>query len=263
MMDDSKSMPPDSRNETQDWENHVEESLYPNEMVLNSGNQNQKKASYGQPLTLPVFLLFLLVSAVLTVTIFAALVSPGSDGDEEHSRLQIDEVFPVLKASDNTTYTFDFVIFATNTEKGEAKNVEIQLAGVDYESKITYAIANTTIPKIPGERSQEAHVLITVPRVETYRIRIMVFENDVIELKGYSIVSPGSSGTRRDFRVDSFGPTYASKSDDESGSGSALTAISLVLFFVVLFVEVIAIGSSIDMTEFRSALGKISSNLRH
>ncbi len=210
--------------------------------------------------------IFLLVAAVLTVTIFAALsTSDDDESEQERASLQIDDVFTTMQGSDNTTYSLDLVVYVTNTAKGDAENVRVEAAGIDYESRLTYAIGNETVSSIAGQKTSKLCVPLTIPKVKSYKILIMVFEDDTIKLKGYSVITINGSGTKKDFKVyynrESTSGIKESDKDDEGISGFTVTMT--IFFFLILIVEVLVVFNAMDFEAFRSAMRKMGENLRH
>ena len=211
--------------------------------------------------------IFLLISAILTVSLFAALSTledDDGDVDEEPSNLQIDDVQTMLLSNDTKEYNLDFVVYVTNTANGEAKNIRVEVAGVDYSSKLTYSIKNKTVETIPGEKTTELHIPITVPQTKSYKIRIMVFEDDIVKIKGSSIISIEASGTHKDFKVDydKASTSYTIEENYDEDELSGFTVFIGIIFFLLLIVEVLVIVSRMDFAVFGSAIGKVGNNMR-
>ncbi len=208
--------------------------------------------------------LFLLFSLCITVIVFALLANVNNDDDEkEKASLQIDNDDVMLKTMDNDTYTLEIEVLITNTAKGTAKNLRVEVIGSDYDSKLTYALGNTTIASLQGEKSQEIGVLITVPRVESHKIQILIFEDDTIKLKGYRVISVEGTGSKSNFKIYySQESTSVYKSDNDEEGISGFTLMFMFLLLIAVLGEFWVIMSRIRINEMVSGLKKIGENLK-
>ena len=207
----------------------------------------------------------LIVTGLLTVLMISSLYLFDEDEkDEGNAQLKINNVFVKMERDDtvNGTYTLDMVIFLTNTAESMADNVRVEVAGIDYDSKLTYAINNESENDIPGERTREVHVLITIPKVTSYKVLVMVFEDDTIKIKGYNVITIEGSGPDRDFDVYYSQESTKSRVYEEDNELSERTIFLGLVFFIVLFMEIYGTIRYMDWQVFISGLRKFIDGAR-
>lgn len=207
----------------------------------------------------------LIVAGLLTVLMLSSLILFDDEEKEDgNAQLTINSVFVKLENDDtvNGTYTLDMVIFLTNTAGSEADNVRVEVAGIDHDSRLTYAINNDTVNDIPGERTREVHVLITIPKVTSYTLKVLVFEDDTIKIKGYNVITIEGIGPDDDFHVYYSQESTKSRVYDNDNELSEWTIFIGLVFFIVLFMEIYGSIRYMDWRVFLSGLRKFIDGAR-
>lgn len=203
-----------------------------------------------------------IVLGLITIGTWAAVASwDDEDKVQSTARLRVDKVMVLMKEEnqEDQTYTLDLVMFITNPEDEQAENVHIEAAGVDYNSKLTYAIGDAQVNDIEGKRTEEVHVVITIPIVDTYKAQIMVFQDNTIKIKGYNLITvqENVTGPRKDFNVyysQERTNRVLEKGDDDISESTIFIGY---LFYIILVMELYFVIQLIDFKVLRSAIGKI------
>jgi hypothetical protein len=199
---------------------------------------------------------------LITFGIIAAYGSwDDSDTVEENARINVNYVY-VKESRENTddqTYTLNLNIFLTNREDEKAKDVHIEVAGIDHTSKLTYAIGETDVGDIEGKNTLNVSVEITIPIVKTYKMQLMVFQDDTIKVKGYRIdtINITQSGPRDDFKVTYNQETTRRVIEKGDEDISDLTYFILYLFIIVLVIQLYFVIRLMDFAALRSAIMKL------
>lgn len=194
------------------------------------------------------------VSLLLTAILIAAIMKEIGKEDEEEPDMKIEDLFTqALVSGDNNSYEFDMMVLITNRADTIAPNVRVEIASIDNSAKLTYDKSNQSSFNIPAKFTKEVVVHLKVPRVAAHKMYLMVFVDDILKIKGYSIVSTEGSAVKRDFRV-----TYTREESDDDDDDNIVLAFHLLLLLVIplLVIESIVVISLIKKETLLSALKK-------
>jgi len=198
-------------------------------------SKEQKKPQLGdfaftkeEKKTLSLITLFV-VSLLLTGILIAAIMKEIGKEDEEEPDMRVDYLFTQpLSSTDNTSYEFDMLVSLTNKADTTAPNVRVEIASIDNSAKLTYDKNNQSSFNISARSTEEVVIHLKVPSVTAHKMYLMVFVDDVLKIKGYSIISVEGSGVKRDFRV-----TYTREESDDDDNDNIVLAFHLLLLLVI------------------------------
>jgi len=195
-------------------------------------------------------LLISLFLASLVLTASVAIAFLAVDEEKEEPEIMINNVFTQRISSDNDSYTFDMIVLITNRAESRARDMRIDIVGIDNTAKLTYDKNSASGFEIPAETTREISIRLTVARAAAHKMYVMVFSENILKLKGYAVVSDEGHYSQRDFRV-----TY-----EREYTGTAkfpeVVCFMAPLFVLLLILEGIVIMFSIRREVFLSALRK-------
>jgi len=170
-------------------------------------------------------------SIILTGILIAAIMKEMEEEDTEEPDLEVvDMLTQPLTPKDNNSYEFDLLVLITNRAETPATNVRIEIAGIDNSAKLTYDKTSKNAFDIQEKTTEEVVIHLVVPKVQAHKMYVMVFVDDVLKIKGYSIVSEEGNPVKQDFRV-----TYrrSGNDDDDDNDGNIARAIAYLVFVFI------------------------------
>jgi len=196
----------------------------------NRHNGNDREAVH-QPLALPLILFLLLFSAAAGMIGVLASYDANAGDNSSGEGLEIEEVFFRLEDVDDDTVKIVISVYITNYGGKRSGDILLNIYAENTRNKLVYDRANKTVEAIEGERTVEATIPIELPRNNTFRIKVILFEKGMIKITGYGEVSLGAIDQEvEDFLVDG---DAKGGSDDDDTEGDELGASGFEVLLLV------------------------------
>ena len=196
-------------------------------------SRNQTKLT-SEERTLLQLTVLLVASLLLAGSLIYAIVDASEEDEETQSNIVIDDMLTQNATISADNYQFEMLISITNRAKEDIESIRIELAAIDYHAKLTYDRNSQSDFDMEARSTRELAIGLSVPRVRSFKMFIMVFVDDILMIKGYSVVSVEPDGDRADFRVRFTRDYEENEDDDDDGDRVALATLVLVLIMLPL-----------------------------
>ena len=146
---------------------------------------------------------------------------------KKEARLEVEEVYFVDKGQVGDKTNLHVFVIVTNQGDEDCRS-HIRSYAVDKETNIALDDTSTSEINIDGQVSKESELLFRIPTDGSYRVEILVFENDKITVKGQGYVDLKLGGVEgSDYR------TLVSTDDDKEESVPFLGPAALIAVVAV------------------------------
>ena len=214
-----------------------------------------RKRTYHQTVVFPLAVFALLFISWLGVLM--VLYTETGSGTDDEADLKIEEVFFQLEDIDEEQghVTINISIYITNYGELRSGDLLLNIYAQNKQNDLIYDRANQTVDAIDAEKTVESIIPIQLPTNNSFRIRVFLFEDDMITITGYGEISLSSvSQTVVDFTTGeggAGGPALTKGDEDEAGAFAADSTCGVVLVVGLVLVLVIAAGVAVYRSERR------------
>ncbi len=163
----------------------------------------KKRAKFGRRLEIPAGAIYALLAAISLICVTVVAVAFADDGgsgkiDEEVDdmikipHLYIEDVF--FRSYENEGITVEITIYVTNDGTDDANNVQAHIWPVVDESNIATDMKEMQFEDILVNQTKHQKVEILLNAGTLHSVEILVFESNMLVLKGRAEVSTQGSG---------------------------------------------------------------------
>lgn len=182
-------------------------------------------------------LVFVLVLAMAVGLVLVNEADNAEADDKDPSELVIEPgmVFFELKETEGESYLLEVSLFITNYGEKVSGGITIRGYAENKHNDIVYDNAETMTDPIPARQTDEVLLPITLPSNASYRIRIFLFEYDIITISGYGEVSLSAvSQTVLEFTSEKEEEQKVAGDDDDDDDSPGLSGVMAVATFAVM-----------------------------
>ena len=230
---------------------------YPYPAMPRDGQRYQRKKIYLQTVVFPLVVFSLLFISWLSA-LMVLYADTGSGSEDDGAELRIEEVFFQLEDIDEEQeyVTINISLYITNYGNEKSGDLLLNIYAQNKQNDLIYDRANKTVGAIDAEKTVEAIIPIQLPTNNSFRIRVFLFEDDMITITGYGEISLSSvSQTVVDFTTGEGGANGGSaqmkEDEDKAGAFAADSTCGVVLVVGLVLVLVIAAGVAVYRSERR------------
>ena len=117
--------------------------------------------------------------------------------------------------------------------------VTLRAFAVDVNTNLAMDEDSTTVGTIEGQKTEEASLIVEVPKDGKYRVELLVFKDGKVTVKGSGVVNLQLAGTGgQDYRTsDSEEPPEMMKESSDSPTLFSFIGIILVVGMYIIYVK--------------------------
>ncbi len=145
--------------------------------------------------------------------------------DKKESDLRVDDVFFLMESSNTERSRIEIIVFISNIGDKDVGKLEIRAFTVETASNLAMDDSSATINDVIQQTTVEGNLIVDVPNNDTYRMELLIFKDEKLEIRGSGTIDLTGVGASYDYRDY---PDYADDDDDNSyGAGVDDEAASL------------------------------------
>jgi len=203
---------------------------------------------------LPDIILYLFAAGLLLASAVMGYLLWPEDEDDKEARVIVEEVYFKMVRNEGASSDIQIVIFVSNIGDADIDTLKIRAFAIETRSNLAKDDETTSISNIPKMTSGEGNLTVTLPNRDLYRVEILVFKDDRLDIRGSGTIDLTSYEMATDYRTES--PSAANDVEDgdgliRGGSESASSLLCMVLLFTIggaalLMVIIIAVRRKPD-----------------
>lgn len=177
-------------------------------------------------------ILIVAVTALVATTIFLGYFVFKTE-DKKESDLQVEEVYFVMERANSESSQIEIIVFISNVGNKDVEELKIRAFTVESGSNLAMDDSSTTINDVKQQTTVEGQLIVDVPNNDTYRMELLIFKDDKLEIRGSGTIDLTGIGTSYDYRNY---PSYDSADGDDNVYGAPETAASFSGGFCIIIV---------------------------
>jgi hypothetical protein len=156
------------------------------------------------------------------------------------SDLRVDDVYFVMEAADEERSQIKIVVFISNIGNKDVEKLQIRAFTVETGSNLAMDDSSTTINDVEQKTTVEGNLIVDVPNNESYRMELLIFKDDKLEIRGSGTIDLADVGASYDYR------TYPGYDDDDAMYADSPSEDAAISWFggacVMLIIAGVVIG---------------------
>jgi len=158
------------------------------------------------------------------------------------SDLKVEDVYFLMEGSNTERSQIEIIVFISNIGDKDVSKLEIRAFTVETGSNLAMDDSSATINDVIQQTTVEGNLIVDVPNNDTYRMELLIFKDEKLEIRGSGTIDLTGVGASYDYRNY---PSYDTVDDDAMGIGPTGNGEAASLFggvCVMLIIVGVVVG---------------------
>ncbi|MGA1819982.1 MAG: hypothetical protein ACMUHU_03125 [Thermoplasmatota archaeon] len=160
---------------------------------------------------------YILAGAIVALLIGSILLGYFAfrEDKEKASDLRVDDVYFKMEGANSQRSQIKIVVFISNIGNEDVGKLHIRAFTVETGSNLAMDDSTTTINDVKQQTTVEGNLLVDIPNNDSYRMELLIFKDDKLEIRGSGTIDLTDVGASYDYRDY---PLY----DNDYGDGASM-----------------------------------------
>jgi len=160
---------------------------------------------------------YIMAGAIVVLLIGSILLGYFVFREEKNkeSDLRVDDVYFKMEGANSQRSQIKIVVFISNIGNEDVGKLQIRAFTVETGNNLAMDDSSATINDVKQQTTVEGNLFVDVPNNDSYRMELLIFKDDKLEIRGSGTIDLTDVGASYDYR------NYPSYSDDDDAMNSA------------------------------------------